>query len=359
MKKNIISIVALILIQLSLSNCAYIYSKSGNVAAKIKTLEEQQQYGMALQTLSFIKKNHHNYEFLMSEKSRITLLAKKYEDRTLKQAAIHTVNKHWSEAMNLYDSALENLPESKKLRSERSRFIIKRDNYLKQLENKLLVSNAKTLSKKTATTKEIAQVNPNDKGAKKLLSTHIREVELTADKLITCAEDGVKSKDIQLAEECLALASNLSTSKSINKKIKKLQSIINKERKSRQKRHKKSINKITMNLEHVKTNKELLHYKKEVMSYYQQDKKNKKLIQLKKELNTRIENTVKMGIKQGQELYSQGRIEQALNQWKELQQLQPSHAKLNDYIHRAERVLKKLQSLGNNLNSVPPLKKSN
>ena len=356
MKKNLITILLLAVIQLSLTNCAYIYSKSDNVAAKVNYFAKKQQYGLALETLSFIQQDHYNYVFLMSEKKRISRLAAQYEKSTLEQAENFSKQKHWAEAMHLYDEAINNLPDSKKIKNARAKFIKKRDKYLKQLKNKLLVSSAKTLSKKTATTKEIAQVNPDDSKAKNLLSSHIREVKLTANKLITCAEDSIKNNDIQLAEECLSLASNLSTSEKTSKKIKYLNSKIKKEKTSRRKKNKKSIKVIKMSLAQVKNIPELIRYKKDIQAIYQQDKSNKKIIRLKKELDNRVDGILKKGIKEGQDLYSQGRIQQALNQWNQLYKLKPTDTRLNEYIHRAERVLKKLQSLSNNPNAISPPK---
>jgi len=354
MRKTLIRIVLLTLIQLSLSNCAYIYSKSNNVAVKVKELANTERYGLALETLSFIQPDHFNYAFLMSEKKRISILADNYEEKALKQASKYAKGKNWADALSIYDEALDNIPYSKKLKNARAKFIIKRDNYLKQLKNKLLVSNAKTLSNKTATTKEIALVDPNDTKAKNILSSHIREIKLTAQKLITCAEDGIKNNDIQLAEECLSLASNLSVSATTNKKIKYLKKKIANEKNSRQKSHKKSILKIGRTLAQVKTTEELIRYKHEILALYQQDKSNPKIVKLKKELEHRIDKVLKVGIKEGQILYSQGRIQQALNRWNELQQLSPKNIKLNDYIHRAEKVLKKLHSLSESTNTVSP-----
>ncbi len=354
--KNFLILFTLIAIQFSLSSCAYIYSKGDNVAERVKKLANAKEYGLALDTLAYIQPDHFNYVFLMSEKKQIQILANQFEKKSLNQAQIQVDSKHWAEAMNIYDSALNKLPKSKALQKARKLFIAKRDKYLNQLRNKLLISNAKTLSDTTATTKEIAQVNPNDNKAKNQLRSHIREVELTAEKLLSCAEDGIKSKDVQLAEECLNLASNLSTTVDTNKEIAVLNKKLNHIRKKQIKTNKKSIQVVSNQLAHIKTNTQLIRYQKKVLALYKKNKSNKKIIHLKKELDSRISVILKKGIKQGQELYSQGRIQPALDKWNELHQLAPANQKLNDYIHRAKRVLKKIQSLSSNSNSIPSSK---
>ena len=354
--KILFTVMALVAFQVSLTSCAYIYSKSDNVAEQVGKLAKKQNYGLALDTLEYIKPDHFNYDFLMVEKKRISQLAKQYEKKSLSKASQHEKLKHWSEAMATYDTALSNLPKSKSIKLARSKFIRKRDKYLNQLRNKLLVSNAKTLSKKTATTKEIAQVNPNDSKAKNILKTHIREIKLTADKLIICAEDGLKNGDIQLAEECITLASNLSTSVATNKKVNSLKRSLKKAKKNRSNTHKESIKTISLKLSKVKTNAELIRYRDKILKIYRHDKSNLKIIKLKKALYVRISKAVEKGIKKGQDLYSQGRIQMALNQWNEVQKLSPSNHRLKDYIDRAERVLKKIHSLSNNPSTVTPPK---
>ena len=354
--KIILTLIALVIFQASLTSCAYIYSKSDNVAEQVEKLAKKQRYGLALDTLEYIKPDHFNYDYLMIEKKRITLLAKQYEKKSLAKASQHEKLKHWPKAMATYDTALSNLPKNKSIKIARSKFIRKRDKYLNQLKNKLLVSNAKTLSKKTATTKEIAQVNPNDSKAKNILSSHIREVKLTADKLIICAKDGLKNGDIQLAEECITLASNLSTSITTKRKIRSLKKLLKKSKQNRSKTHKKSIKMISQELSKVKTNAELIRYRDKILKIYRQDKSNLKIIKLKKKLYIRISESVEKGIKKGQDLYSQGRIQMALNQWNELQKLSPSNHRLKDYIDRAERVLKKIHSLSNSPSTVTPPK---
>ena len=54
------------------------------------------------------------------------------------------------------------------------------------------------------------------------------------------------------------------------------------EKKLRRKSHKKSIKKIGKTLAQVKTTTELIRYKNEILTLYQQDKSNKKIIKLKK-----------------------------------------------------------------------------
>ena len=110
--KKLLILISLIGMQFGLSNCAYIYSKSDNVAARVEQLVKEEKYGLALDTLDFIRPDHFNYVFLMSEKKRIQALAHQFEQQALRQARTQADNKQWAKAMKTYDSALEKLPKS-------------------------------------------------------------------------------------------------------------------------------------------------------------------------------------------------------------------------------------------------------
>ena len=63
------------------------------------------------------------------------------------------------------------------------------------------------------------------------------------------------------------------------------------------------------------------------------------------QLRQRIETRVAEGIKQGQALYSQGHLRQALSVWEQTADLDPGNQELQEHINRVERFLNKLTEL--------------
>ena len=73
--------------------------------------------------------------------------------------------------------------------------------------------------------------------------------------------------------------------------------------------------------------------------------KSDKVEQLEAELDGAIGKRVKRGMEESRRLYSQGKIQQALDNWRELNQLDPENEEIKAHIARAERVLAKLREL--------------
>ena len=80
-------------------------------------------------------------------------------------------------------------------------------------------------------------------------------------------------------------------------------------------------------------------------------KRNKSVTKQHKVLIRKLEQHFDTGSTQnfeaGRNLYSKGKIQEALKIWLELEKLNPDHPKLKSHIIRAEKIVKKLESLSN------------
>ena len=87
-----------------------------------------------------------------------------------------------------------------------------------------------------------------------------------------------------------------------------------------------------------------------------QNSRNRTSIKLRKELDKRYRQGIDQKIAAGRKLYSNGKIQEALDVWNSLLEINPDNQKLQGHIDRAERVLKKLQRLSNEGAVVQPPK---
>ena len=71
----------------------------------------------------------------------------------------------------------------------------------------------------------------------------------------------------------------------------------------------------------------------------------REVVQWQSELQAAIRQQIALGIQKGQALYSQGRIQQALDIWRATARLDPENRVLQEHIRRAERFLGYLQRL--------------
>jgi hypothetical protein len=87
-----------------------------------------------------------------------------------------------------------------------------------------------------------------------------------------------------------------------------------------------------------------------------QNNRNRTSIKLRKELNKRYRQGIDQKIAAGRRLYSDGKIQEALDIRNSLLEIDPDNQKLQEHIDRAERVLAKLQRLSNEGAVVQPPK---
>jgi hypothetical protein len=87
-----------------------------------------------------------------------------------------------------------------------------------------------------------------------------------------------------------------------------------------------------------------------------QNSRNRTAVKLRQELDNRYRQGIDQKIAAGRRLYSSGKIQEALDVWNSLLEIDPGNQKLEGHIERAERVLTKLQRLSKEGAEVQPPK---
>lgn len=346
-----VSLVLLFLVQLSLTGCAYYHALDSNLPHQIDVWVEQQEYGLALQTLGFIKPSHRNYDLLIEKREAILLLAKQLERTTIQQTDSLIGKSEWHQAHLLFESSLNKLPLSSSLNKAYNAFVSKRTNYLNKLELKLMVNKGEWLGKNEEIRKEIARVIPNSSQARRALRRHNDDVNEISMELAECGENAINKENTELAEQCLKLTKNIKPPAGIQTRLTAVQKAIKAEKKAQIRRHNKKIRALLAQLKQGYSHENLQLARQYFLSLENQDKRNPQASALRQELKNRIADGMAESIEAGRKLYSDGRIKQALEVWLVLQPLDPDNQELNGHIDRAQRVLKKIRMLSEKPNA--------
>ncbi len=338
-------LVSVLLIQLLSGGCAYLSSFSTELPDKIDTLIQQQEYGEALQTLKYVRPSHPDYQRLMQQKKKIDKLVVKYERRTIQTADKLVRQGKWYTAEQTYDQALQKVPQSAKLQKAQQQFLTKRDNYLKQLELALLLNRANWLIKNASTQKEIVQVLPDDYRRYEELRDYSNKVEDTAQHLVNCVQSALDAGDYNLAATCLKLAERIGAKNIDKKQLAKANKTLTRAGKSEVKKQNKKTRALIAELKQGYSQDNLRRARNQLNVLEKQNSRNKTAIKLRKELDKRYRQGIDQKIAAGRRLYSSGKIQEALDVWNSLLEIDPDNQKLEGHIDRAERVLAKLQRL--------------
>ena len=352
--RRLLVVIPLLVIQLLFGGCAYLSSYSSELPEKIDTLIQQQEYGEALAMLEYVRPSHADYERLMQQKKRIEKLIPEFEVDTIKKARKLTRHEKWYPAQQIYEQALAKVPQSKKIRESQQKFLTQRDNYLKQLELTLLLNRANWLIKNAPVQKEIMRVIPDDYQRYEELRDYPKKVNETADQLVKCVQSALDASNYNLAETCLRLAEQIG-SKNIDKNQ---LAIANKKLAQAEKAEIRKQNDKTRALiaelkqGYSQDNLRRARYQLNVLR--KQNSRDATSIKLRKQLDKRYRKGIDQKIAVGRRLYSSGKIQEALDVWNSLLEIDPGNQKLEAHIDRAERVLKKLQRLSSEGAAVQP-----
>ena len=347
---------SLLVFQLLLGGCAYISSYSADLPDKIDSLIQQQEYGEALQLLEYARPSHAEYKRLMQQKKRIEKLVPKYERQTIQKADKLTRQGQWHQAQLTYEQALKNLLQSDKIHKAQQEFLIKRDNYLKQLELSLLLNRANWLIKNAPTQKEIVRVLPNDYKRYEELRNYPDMVDAAADQLVDCVQSALDAGNYNLAETCLKLAERIGSKNVDKKQLAGAKKTLAKARNTEIKRQNDITRALIAELKQGYSQDNLKRARHQLNVLEKQNSRDRTSIKLRKELNNRYRQGIDQKITAGRRLYSSGKIQEALDVWNSLLKIDPDNQKLQGHIDRAERVLEKLERLSNEGAVVQPPK---
>lgn len=343
-----------LLLQFSLSGCAYLSSYSSNLPDKIDTLIEQQQYGKALDIIGYVKADDRDYATLMRQKKKIQQLARQLETDAIRQGRKYVAQKEWYKAQMVYEDALDKYPQSKKLEAAQQRFLQQREKYLQQLELALLINKAKWLIGNAPAYRKIRYALPHDYERYPALRNYNEEVIATGDKLVACLQRALDRKEYDLARTCLRLAEKIGSPDIDQKQLASARKTLARVERQRIRKRNAETRALIAELKQGYSHDNLRRARRQLDRLATQSRSDPESRQLQQELGSLFRKGIDQGIAGGRRQYSQGHIEQALQIWTDLRKIEPNNQKLAEHIDRAERVLKKLQRLSQDGGAIKP-----
>ncbi len=354
--KRLLVVTPLLVIQLLFGGCAYLSSFSSDLPEKIDGMIQQQEYAEALAMLDYVRPSHTDYNRLMQQKKRIEKLIPEFETATIKKAHRLTRQEKWYPAQQTYEQALKKVPHSKAIREAQQEFLQQRESYLKQLELSLLLNRANWLIKNAPVQKEIVRVIPDDYRRYDELRDYPELVDETADHLVECIQSALDANDYNLAETCLKLAERIGSKNVDKKQLAIARKKLAQAEKAEVRKQNDKTRALIAELKQGYSQDNLRRARQHLNVLRKQNSRDATSIKLQKELERRYHTGIDQKIAAGRRLYSSGKIQQALDVWNSLLEIDPGNQKLEAHIDRAERVLKKLERLSSDGAAVQPPK---
>lgn len=357
----------LVLIHIVLSGCAYFQALGPDVPQKIDQLIADEQYGKALDILSYNNPNKSNYNELLDQQKRVLILAEQLEKETLQETRQLVHQDEWYRAEQLYLESLAKLPDSDKLIKQYQLFLESRKILLGHLELKLDTNRAHWLIANIPVQEEMIRVFPTAEDEFGELNDFRAQKEKTALHLLRFTTQALDRKDHLSAATLIDLIDRLAVDNLDEEllvmcryrlqELQRIQRMSDNLRQSEAEQQQLKLDRLRLVSEKKKTKALILLLKEDTSlenlllarTHLDSISRNSREYPSSFELNRYLEQlyhlAVAMHSQSGRTLYSQGNIYEALEIWQFLLEMDKNNQRIQEYVDRANRVLAKLERL--------------
>jgi tetratricopeptide (TPR) repeat protein len=263
----------------------------------------------------------------------------------LKKTNLLVKQKRWAEAEELLSQGAQEFPDETQIRDKLAEVQSEWQTNVQRLEDWMLLYETEAMLLQRPLLVSMSESDPDDIILKARLQLHNASLRSKRALLIACAENH-QGKEIKLARRCIEAARIINETYKVQQLlagIKEKQQGIQREQLARNKAEQRQTA-IAQSRKHLENNEyvEVVQLLQSVIAEHPDDVELNVLYQ---EAKAGRDLQILQLISQGDRLYRSERTEEALDVWKQAEQLDPTFEDLNTRIVRAEKVLKQLQKI--------------
>ena len=336
-----------IFLAVSFSGCSLIYSYSGNLPQRIDQWIAEKKYNIALDTISHIKPAHKDYRVIQRKKNLILKKIISYENMAIEKSTKLANQGNWILALKLLDEVEGNIINTKRIKKQRAKLLKKRNKLITTYEDDVLNSQAKDLLNKMKLYEKIKKTVSKNESNQLNISKFDDLRQETSLRLTKRSEQEYQKGQYNKAFSTIKLALKLKPDEDIVSHLKTIKQRIQRKTKRKKRSYVKDAKELLAKLSQGYSY-EILKETKEKINWLNKIKNNEKdYLELIAKLKKHLEAGEKQHFEAARKLYSEGKTQEALSIWLELEKLNPKNTKLQSHIKRAKKVLIKLEKLSN------------
>lgn len=359
----------LAVIAFGLAGCAHYHAQRTDLVDQVEVWIAEQKYQQALDAMRLVEQDHPDYRRIRAKERAVMSLVQAFEQGIILQARKQAEREQWHAAYRTYQRGLERLPDSIPIREAQQRFVERRDARMDALRAQTTLNEGRGLLRNLRLYADILDTAPNDRRARFDQRDAQRRARQTASDLRAFAERAVGHGHYSRAGEYLALARELAASdphlqEDIEavaqtraeglRELEQQQARARAQRMAREAEQREArMDRLLRQYRRAVAADDLIAAKETLVEAAQLRPEDEEIGKLQTSLETSIRLRVKHGTEHGRQLYSQGKVQEALSIWSGLLELAPEDAALQAHIERAERVLSKLERLSQQPSPIP------
>lgn len=349
--------VSVLLIGLLLSGCATFQANRADVAERIDTLLADGNYREALNTIDLVRETHPEFRRLQTWRTTIADRAAAAEQNLMDEVEAQMRAGQWRNATTQLSEASLRLPDSARLSAARERVARQRSELTGGLQLDLLLARASGLPAEIAALDKLHEATAKGEALGAELAARRATLAATRQGLLDCGRAALEQRRSEQAITCLDAAHGVAAdaeSSALLKRARAKETAAEERTTATRKRTDKQ-----------RQNAQVASLQAALRDAQQRDDlgaarthldallavaPTEDLRRESGQLKARIMSRVEKGLSTGRRQYTAGDIQGARTTWVETSLLAPDNEELKSSIARAERVLKKLQTLSTDQN---------
>ncbi|WP_200173503.1 hypothetical protein [Ectothiorhodospira shaposhnikovii] len=346
------TLLTVILIAQGLMGCATVTVHPFSTEARLQEALKRGDIELARTIMSTLPQTEDDAE-LAAIREWLDRASHHLEQAMLMQAAGHLRREQWDLAQASYQRGLAVLPESEALKAARDRALTEQREHLQHLRVRLLLSQGRALTSLKPLYAQILRADPGDTQVREAVVMAEQSAIQVAAELLQLGLSAMEEADLALAMEALSLSHALSPNEAAAVAMETAQAA-----QSRKQAQERRAQQAQLQAQWAQRTRELFNQFQEALESKDLQTARRHLLaleqalpgdttvrRLRRELSKAVDAEVTLGLETGRNLYLDGRILEALETWRNLQELRPDHPELQAHIHRAERVVESLRRL--------------
>jgi len=339
------------LLILLLAACASIPKNSPLTEQQIDAWVAEQNYGHALAALENIPVDNPQFSQLLAKRSQVQDLARDYAAAVLALVGDLVEDQELGAALSELRLALENYPQSKPLAEEQKQLQTQSQLAQRELNDQLLVIKVQRLFEELSLQRRLARLDPDYPVSR---ITDLRsQLDYTTGELLECGQHAMHDGKLERAELCLTLAKRIQDTQLTRTALASLEQQQTQRKKasrsrilhSQDKNRRQQTEQLLAQSNEALARDDLLEARQALTALLAIAPDNADALTLNTAVNAALAARLDELLRQGNQLYRSGNIEQAKRTWEEGLQIDPNHAQLRTNVQRAERVLQNLEEL--------------
>lgn len=311
----------------------------------------EQNYGRALAELERIPVDNPQYPQLLVKRDQVRDRARDYEAAVLALARDLVEEQELGAALLELRLALTNYPQSKQLAQEQELLLSRSQLAQREINDQLLVAKVQRLFEELSLQRRLARLDPDYPVSR---ITDLRtQLDYSTGELLECGQHAMRDGKLELAGLCLTLAKRIQDTQLTRTALASLEQQQTRQKKATRSRvlrsqdinRRQQVEQLLVRSNEALARDDLRDARQSLKELLTIAPDNAEALTLRAAVDAALDARLEELLRQGNQLYRSGNIEQAKRAWEEGLLIDPEHAQLRTNVQRAERVLQNLEEL--------------